>query len=191
MGVFVITHKKSGLVCRDYLPIRWRAMTSEQWSIEQANIDQLNQERLRVINNLDDHRPDAVEDLPGVAQELQKLDFKLNLILEMLGQIMSVNDAPPVASDVLLAADKMAWSHGSTDSSILGEWVKVEVFLHPRYPFPIILVGKRVVSDDPEMNQQILLEPLSEQAQELYEKYLFRCHRRQIARERQKLKSTF
>lgn len=182
------TQNKSGLICRDCLPIRWGTVTAAQWADEHLNIDQVNQERLRIINNLDDHRPEALEDHPGVAQELQKLDFKLNLILEMLGQLISVSDTPPVAMPVLLAAESIAWSHSRADSLVLGEMLKVDVFLHPRYPFPLSFVGKVVTSTDAEMNQEIQLVPMSEQAQELYEKYLFKCHRRQIARERQKLK---
>ncbi len=173
---------ETGLLCKENLPVRWRVIAEEEIRTTQIATHLLNEERFRVINTLDDHRPESLEDNPGLSQELQKIDFKLNLILEMLGPLVAAGSDSPVTLPVLLTPHRLTLT--CPDTVAVNSWLEIELFLHARYPFPVVLVGQldRVVSVAGETSMEVALLLLSEPAQEQYEKYLFRCHRRQIAR---------
>ncbi len=169
---------ETGLLCQEDLPVRWCLIDEEEIAAAQAVSYLLNEERFRVINTLDDHRPELLEDNPGLSQELQKIDFKLNLILEMLGPLVSSGLQPPVTLPVVLMPHRLKLN--LPESIALQSWLKIELFLHARYPFPVVFFGQ--LENEEHGMLDVALLPLSEEATEQYEKYLFRCHRRAIAR---------
>ena len=175
----------TGLICIENLPIRWSRVDESDVQIAVAASHLLNEERLRVINGLDEHRLEIAEEHSGISQELHKLDFKLNLILEMVGQLMSAATQPPVAAPVELTPSSITWH--CVQEVDRGSWLKVELFLHARYPFPVVMYGevKSVRKEGEGVQIELALQALSEQSLEQFEKYIFRCHRRHIARARQ------
>ena len=175
---------ETGLVCHETIPLSWSVVAEASLAEAQSSVVVVNEERLRVINSLDDYCSEAVEDHPALSHELQKLDFKLNLILEMVGQLVSAGLQPQGVMPVVLSSKRLSWL--CQEPPALGSWLKIELFLHDRYPFPVIFFGRVDLVEEEEQGSRVelALQPLSEQGQEQFEKYLFRCHRRQIARAR-------
>ncbi len=176
---------ETGLLCRENLPVRWSVLGEASLDAAQAAARLPNEERFRIINSLDDHRSELPDDSSALGQELQKIDFKLNLILDMLGPLVSAGSQPPVTLALELAPQHLSLGgeQADIDGVFVGDWLQVELFLHPRYPFPVVLFGRVSRLDG---GVEIDLLPLSEAVREQYEKYLFRCHRRQIARARKR-----
>ncbi len=171
-----------GLLCHEELALRWSVVSEGEVALARAAARPLNEERLRVVNTLaEHHRAEAAEEGSALSQELQRLDFKLNLVLEMVGRLLAADNTPPATVAVELGPRHLRWRADPPPAP--GQWLRVELYLNARYPFPVLFFG-RVDSVDEEGRVRLLFDCDDEAAQGHYEKYLFRCHRRQVARRR-------
>ncbi|HJW82357.1 MAG TPA: PilZ domain-containing protein [Acidiferrobacterales bacterium] len=164
----------SGLVLEDRLPLRWHVSATPDDSPHQQLS---NEETLRVILSLDEHHVEASDENPEFAHEVQRLETKINLILELVSQVLARQLQLPEALAVRLSAHEIEWE--AATAPVIGSAVLVEAYVCPRYPRPLILpatvqgfAGGRV---------RAVFDDLGESVQELLEKLIFRHHRRQIA----------
>lgn len=172
-----------GLSCKLNLPLKWSSL-AEGGAVYTQTAEQNNLSRLHTILGLDDAARESHEDDSGVAAELQRLDFKINTVLELVAQLVVSREAlpDPVAVTLTPAILSFDLTH---DLPAPGETVVLDLFLDPRFPFPLILRGKIesvMAVDPPRYSVRVVLDPLSDPLQEMFEKYIFRCHRRHIAR---------
>jgi hypothetical protein len=142
-----------------------------------------NQSRLKVILALDEVIHETADETADLNQDLQRLDFKINVILELLGQIMVQNNPMPESTAVKLGPRAIQWQMDSTPPAV-GEALEVQAYLDHRFPFPLLLSGMvgQVTPQESGVLVHLELDELAEAAQDLLEKYIFRCHRRHIAR---------
>lgn len=174
---------ESGLACQGHFPLRFSVIQEGDMASQYAQYIALNEERLNTLLRLDDYRPDRLDDgSAGLSPELKKLDCKLNLMLEMLSQLMALGAKAPEAIPVALSSYRLSWATNQVCG--LGDWLRIELYLHTGYPFPIVLFGQIdvCVVHGADFQLEIALSVMPEQQQELYDKFLFRCHRRDIAR---------
>lgn len=164
----------SGLALETELPIRWHPGAPDA----RARRQQSNEDVLRLIYGLDDRRPELTDEDPPVAHELSRLDFKVNLLLDVVGQILLTHLELPPPAPVRVSSEEIAWR--SARPPVAGEAVEVEVYLDLRYPRAVFLPGRvtAVVKD----RVTVRYEELGDGARDWLEKFIFRSHRREVAR---------
>lgn len=124
------------------------------------------------------------EELSALGQELQRIDHKLNLVLELLSQTLRSWRKLPDPVAVRITADAVQWEAAEgppEDSAVL-----VKLYMNPAVPNPLVVWGtvcSRFVRDGSGWSE-VRFEQLDTQVQELLEKVVFRQHRRQIAQRR-------
>lgn len=171
---------ESGLFCALNIPLGWSQMMGEEGS-SSVTLSQENINRLQVILGLDDYSSrDLHDEETGLAAEIQRLDFKINIILGLVAQLVTVRSELPAPVHVTLSANLLVFEPFENRPPE-GAMLALELFLDKRYPFPLVLRG-RVESAPQSLEINVMLEPFSAAFQELLEKYIFRCHRRHIAR---------
>jgi len=169
----------TGLVLQDRLPLRWRS--GPQQESDPVRLQLANEETLRVILSLDAHHVEAGDENPELAHEIERLESKINLLLELVGQVLARQLQIPEAVDVRLSAREIAWQ-SAPPAPASGDGV-VELYVCTRYPRPLHLPVRFRPAGQPGWTHAELRE-LGEPVQELLEKLVFRHHRRQIAAHR-------
>lgn len=168
-----------GLSCRVSLPLAWSPLTAESGVGEQSNPG-----RLQIILGLDDSSRDLQDGESDLAVEIQRLDFKINMILEMVSHLVTMGRPLPPAHEITLSSGHLIFETAH-EPPRQGMALAVELFPEPRFPFPLVLTGRAVTIDSDSRGGSritVLFDPFPEPFQGLFEKYIFRCHRRHVAR---------
>ncbi|RMD79164.1 MAG: hypothetical protein D6809_04270 [Gammaproteobacteria bacterium] len=181
-----------GLSYEDHLPVRWVAGPVPEAEGTRTRLEEENEQALRALALLEERLPERPAEGGGeehaqpAAQELARVEAKLNLILALVGQLVARDRAVPPARPVRLGADGLSWeAEGPVPAP--GERGLVEVYPVPRWPQPLRLPA-RVVAVEPvgEGRHRVCVhyEAMGETAREALEKLVFRHHRRSVARAR-------
>lgn len=168
------------LSLEDRLPLRWRPFDSTP--AELLRQQHANDETLRVILSLDEHHVEAGEDHAELAQDLARLETKINLILDLVGQVLSRQLDLPPALIVNLSSSALEWEVTATPPPAR-QRVLLELYVCPRYPRPIFLPATVQESPAPGRSRASF-DDLGEPVQDSLEKLIFRHHRRLIAASR-------
>jgi hypothetical protein len=118
------------------------------------------------------------EESDEIRQEIQRLENKLDLALDMLMELISAANPPPEAVAVRFNEYALEWQGGPEVTE--GQWVEISLFLNPRFPQPLLLPGI-VAGSRPKV---VHFEALTENFRDLLSRYIFRQHRRLVARQR-------
>lgn len=171
----------SGLSCQLSLPLSWSVMADEAAPLSQA-VEQQNLNRLHIILGLDDSSlRELHEEESGLVAEIQRLDFKINIVLELVSHLVTAGRALPEAVSATLSHGALVWESGK-DVPPQGARIELELFFDLRFPFPLVLHGRVESLDSQSSKVTVVFDPFPESIQEMLEKYVFRCHRRHIAR---------
>lgn len=170
----------NGLYIQTTLPLEWMPLKEGEHLSVSTEVG--NQNILRIVMGLDEGAYEAVDESAELNHEIQRLDFKVNIILELVAQLVSRDTKLPNAVDFKLSADALEWIC-VTSPPISGQAIQVKIYLDPRFPTPLIFNGNVVsVTHEAERHRvKLEMEANDELTQESLEKYIFRCHRRQIA----------
>ncbi len=125
------------------------------------------------------------EELSSLGQELQRIDHKLNLVLELLSQTLRSWRNLPAPVPVRLTIDGVEWS--SSQELPMDEPVLLKLYLSPVFPNPFVATGKvQSCRSNGEHTYAVFVrfDELGGQVQDVLEKVVFRQHRREIARAR-------
>jgi len=173
--------KFSGLSCELVAPFSW-VVTDSLDSEELTLIERDNYSRLQIIQGLEES-PETLDDMPGLAQEIHRLDFKMNVLLELVALVATKDSPSPKPLSLVLSCEAIQWVTLQSPPEV-GEHVKMDLFVERRFPFPLILMGvvESVSSEASQSKVIAKLLPHDESLQELWDKFIFRCHRRHIAR---------
>jgi len=113
------------------------------------------------------------------AADLLRLERKMNLLLDLVGQILAANRPRPAPTSVRFNALGAVW-RGTPPLPEAGAQGILEVHLHDCLAQPLRLPG-RVTNVTPDGNVKARFIPLGETVADLIEKMAFRRHRRQVA----------
>jgi hypothetical protein len=167
----------TGVALVERLPLRWQAWAGSP--DEAARQRQANEETLRVILSLDEHpHGELTDEDPALAQELARLESKLNLVLELVGQLLvrQLVLPPPVA--VQLHADSLKWETATPPPA--GARLLIELYPCNRFPRPLALPA--VARPESRAGWAAAgFEELGEAVQDQLEMLIFRHHRRRVA----------
>jgi hypothetical protein len=171
-----------GLIFEDSLPVAWTAgPLAEGLALARLNAD--NQQLLGAESSLDDVRVhEALKDeSPALVHELQRLEFKMNILLRMTAELALRHSALPPLQRVRLSSRALEWFSDETPG--IGSTGLLAVYINPALPqsmkIPCIVAGERTVENA--RAWQLRFSGLSDAVVELLEKLIFRHHRRLVA----------
>jgi len=173
------------LAFQDVLPLIWRPNSTAIDRELTASFDERNLRLLQAWEAMDEHIPiekQKIEDAPYAA-EIMRLDLKINLLLDLVGQLLVSNRPRPNAVPIRFNALGAMW-RGTGTLPEAGEQGIVEIYLRDSLAEPLRMAG-RVTSVTPEGGIKVKFLPMGEAVSDLLEKLAFRRHRRQIAGARQ------
>jgi hypothetical protein len=169
----------------DRLPLAWHGLDAAPDAAELAHVRGANEDVMRTLASLDEHPQEITDEHPAVTHELRRLDFKLNLLLDLMGMVLTRHAALPDAVTMRLGAGGVVWDTPVAPPT--GQLLRLEVYLSARYPRPLTLFG-RVRDARPLASGlarvEVAFEYLSEQETDGLEKIVFVHHRRQVAQSR-------
>jgi len=171
-----------GLVFDESLPLAWTAgPLAEGLGLARLNAD--NHQLLGAESSLDDVRvSEALKDeSPALLHELQRLEYKLNILLRLTAELAARSSPLPPSHAVRLSSRGLEWFGDGAPA--VGSTGLLEVYINPALPQPLKIpcnaVGERV--QDGMRVVQLRFSGLSDAVAELLDKLIFRHHRRLVA----------
>jgi len=141
-----------------------------------------NEKVLRMVAALDEMHIDTHEE-PGHAHDIARLEFKINMLMDLVGQLLERQLQLPSRRRVCVNAHGMQVDLPEQDAVESGQIIKVSLFFTGSYPRPVVLfVIVSSVSPSHILSGQLLALP--EMVQDLLERLIFRQHRRNVAQQR-------
>jgi hypothetical protein len=172
------------LAFQDVLPVVWRQMPNSADRDMAAGFSERNLQVLQAWDAMDEHGPvDKPDEAAPYAADIMRLDLKINLLLDMVGQLLAANRPRPTAVPVRFNALGGMW-RGTAPLPEAGQQGVAEIYLHDALVQPLRLPG-RVTNVTPDGQVKVRFAPVGEAVADLIEKLAFRRHRRQIAGSRQ------
>lgn len=177
------------LAFQDVLPVIWRQMSNPADREMAAGFTERNLQILQAWDAIDEHGSvEKADENAPYAADIMRLDLKLNLLLDMVGQILAANRPRPTAVPVRFNALGGMW-RGTAPLPEAGQQGVAEIYLHDCLVQPLRLPG-RVTNVTPDGQVKVRFAPVGEAVADLIEKLAFRRHRRQIAGSRQPRRGT-
>jgi hypothetical protein len=175
------------LVFEDRIPLAWREIERTPPAAQILRTHEANERVLRCLATLDEYHTDSAEEeyLHGHgAHDLTRVEFKLNLLLDMMARILVHHMSVPEPVPVRIGATSIQWE--SEQAPSLGHYVGIDVYLNQKYPSPVTLFGvvRAVQPEDGTYRVDVGYKDMSEAVQGWIEKLIFRQHRRLVAQAR-------
>jgi len=179
-----------GVIYKDIVPLRWRDIAREELEFSYLGLQDANEEVLRFITTLDEFHVESQDEHGSSGSDLSRIEFKLNLLLDMVTQLIERETVMPEAVPITLGSMGIEWV--SLSAPRTGALLKLSLYLHHKYPRPFVVIGKVVnvvpfeAEADGAVKYRIHLdyETMSAAVQSGLEKLIFRQHRRSIAQSR-------
>ena len=177
-----------GVIYKDIIPLKWRDILREELEFSYLSLQDANEEVLRFITTLDDFHVENQDELGSASgSDLSRIEFKLNLLLDMVTQLVEREMAMPEAVPITLGSAGIEWMSNVVPGE--GALLELSLYLHHKYPRPLIVIGE-VLSVTPieggigRYLVRLAYETMSAPVQSGLEKIIFRQHRRSIAQSR-------
>ena len=168
------------LAYEDVLPVGWRRVPEP---FDAGLLNSYADRNLRVLQALaaleESGQGEKTEDSSPHAAEIARLDLKVNLLLDMVGQLLTASRPRPKAVPMRFNALGAVW-HSPPPHPEMGSQGVLEIYLRDCIAEPLRLVG-RIASVGPDGRIKARIVPPGEHIADLMEKLAFRKHRRQIA----------
>ena len=150
-------------------PFAWTLLNTEDSSVEFP----MNPVAFALLEDHDEHHSDAGSEDDTA---LHRIENKVNLILQMLGQMMQSGATLPVKTKLQLSADEIAWHF---PEAMVDQAYQVGLYLSEDYRLPINMVAQVIKIESGCCHARINFHRIEEQA--TWEHWVFRQHRRHIA----------
>ncbi|MDP5052612.1 MAG: PilZ domain-containing protein [Congregibacter sp.] len=184
------TQQKSedGLAYSDNVSIAWRKIDYALDQKHLAMVNASNEEFLRAVSVIGDAggQKENQESSSGiVAQEVARLDLKVNLLLDLVGTLIYHQLDIPDTSPVRVSAAGVAWK-GNVPVPEPGATVYLQLYIQRGLPKPLCCYGEVVSSaeDYAAGLAKVRFTGLTGAAKSWLEKLIFRHHRREVAYQR-------
>lgn len=166
------------LAYHEVLPVQWVPHTQPLTRFELDGLDQSNLVLLQACVALEE-RPghDHGEEAGPLAAELARLDFKLNLILQLLGRLV-LKDRMAPATSIRFNAQGASWTAiGALPEA--QEHGLLRIHLHESLPQALELAGTVSGADGAQV--RVRFDAMAENVAELIQRLAFLRHRRDVA----------
>src|SRR6202041_2387615 len=122
-----------GLIFEESLPVAWvQGALADGVLLARLNAD--NQQLLGAESSLDDVRVNEAlkDESPALLHELQRLEFKINILLRLTSEIAVRGNALPPAERVKLTSHALEW-HGERAPATHGSGI-LTLYVNPALP---------------------------------------------------------
>ena len=171
-----------GLIFEDSLPVGWTpGPLAEGSALARLNTD--NHQLLGAESSLDEVRVhEALKDeSPALLHELQRLEYKVNILLRLTAELALRSSGLPPAERVRLSSHALEWFGEQTPPT--GSTGQLSLYINPALPQPLripcVVAGERIIEDS--RATQLRFAGLSDAVVDMLEKLIFRHHRRLVA----------
>jgi len=171
-----------GLIFEESLPVAWTpGPLAEGLILARLNAD--NHQLLGAESSLDEVRVhEALKDeSPALIHELQRLEYKVNILLRLAAELALRNSGLPAAQRVRLTSRALEWFGDATPA--VGSTGLLAIYVNAALPQPVkipcVVAGERVQGDSRAV--QMRFSGLSDAVVEQLDKLIFRHHRRLVA----------
>jgi hypothetical protein len=171
-----------GLIFEEALPVVWTAgPLAEGLGLARLNAD--NHQLLAAEASLDEVRVhEALKDeSPALVQELQRLEYKVNILLRLTAELALRNSGLPLPQRIRLTSRALEWF--SEQGPAVESTGLLAVYINSALPQPVkipcVVVGERV--QDEVRAVQMRYTGMSDAVVEQLDKLIFRHHRRLVA----------
>jgi len=180
------SHLGDALAYEAFLSVSWEQAGMVPDSVYFSRLNERNEEILQNILILEKHHSDLSDDESDrYALELAHIDFKINLVLDLMVQVFSKQLSLPPELFVSMSSSHLQWQ--CEQEFPRGNNLFLDIYLSSRFPRPLTLFGKvSNIESNEEGGFSILLdfEQISRPVQDLLERFIFMKHRRMIASSR-------
>jgi hypothetical protein len=170
------------LVFEESLPVAWAPGALAQGAaLARLNAD--NHQLLGAESSLDEVRVhEALKDeSPALLHELQRLEYKVNILLRLTAELALRSSGLPPAERVRMTSRALEWF--GEHSPATGATGLLSIYINPALPQPLripcTVVGQLRLEDS--RATQLRFEGLSDAVVDMLEKLIFRHHRRLVA----------
>jgi hypothetical protein len=179
-----------GLAYSDNISVAWRPVEHPLDDTHLARVNASNQEFLRAVSVLGDataHKEGA-DSAGAVAQEVARLDLKVNILLDLVSTLIYHQLDIPDTSPVRVSAAGVAWRGNVPEP---GKTVFLELYIQRGLPKPLCCYGEVVstAEDQAAGRARVRFVGLTGAARSWLEKLIFRHHRREVAFQRSGVQS--
>ena len=174
-----------GLAYHDEMPFGFRALAAIPEEAELRRLNSENQQILQLDASLEERHPvDAKDDDPVMRREFERLESKLNVIMQLLSRLLARENILPEDRKFRLAADGIEWDN---DAPLKVDSVGiVTLHINRTLPHALELPGKIVGCNQRGNKYRVafVFDGVAANVIDLLEKMIFRHHRRAIALKR-------
>jgi hypothetical protein len=169
------------LAYEEVRPVNWVPLAGSVDAARAASFTERNVRLLQALAAIEDH---GVSDKPDESTpDLARLDFKINLLLDLVGQLLVANRPQPAPVAIRFNAQGAVWQAAPPLAPVGGQGI-LEIHLRDFLAEPLRLMGTLAkVSAAGEVT--VRFAPVGEPVAELLERLIFRHHRRHVAGIRQ------
>jgi Atypical PilZ domain, cyclic di-GMP receptor len=174
---------QSELAYQDVLPVAWRRLRQPLDVITQASLTDRNVKTLQVCAAIEEQGAvDKPDEKSLHSADLTRLEVKMNLLLDLMGQLLAAQLPRPAPTAVRFNSLGAVWK--TTVPPAVGEQGMLDIYLKDCLAQPITLIATVTqVTQDGQVRASVT--PPGEATADLIEKLAFRRHRRQVAGVRQ------
>ena len=167
------------LAYEDVVPVVWKRLMEPFDPSLIGSYQDRNLRVLQALSALEEHAVEKPDETSPHHADLMRLDLKLNLVLDMVGQLLVASHPRPRPSAIRFNALGAVWQ-GHSPHPEMGNQGVLEIYLRDCIADPLRLVG-RIASIAPDGRIKARFIPPGENIADLLEKLAFRKHRRQVA----------
>lgn len=181
----VVLHNE--LAYEDVLPVGWRGLAKPLDLAAVTALTERNVRTLQVCATIEEQGPvEKAEDKSLHSNDLLRLEVKMNLVLELMGQILAAQQPRPAPVPVRFNALGGVWQSAAPPRN--GEQGLLDIWLRECLAQPLTLIAN-VTQVTPDGRVKATFTPPGEATADLIEKLAFRRHRRHVAGVRQPRRS--
>jgi hypothetical protein len=131
-----------------------------------------------LLDNLDEPTHHKA-DMENVG-EFMRIEAKLNVIMQLLGQLLQSRQAPPPVFAIRFTSDTLAWQ--VEQPLPVGSLLRVALYPEDRIPLALTFEAKVLGHDDHWL--EVDMHGLNEEERAMWSRWVFRQHRRHVAHAR-------
>lgn len=182
----VVLHNE--LAYEDVLPVGWRPLVRPPDMPAVASLTERNVRTLQVCATIEEQGPvEKAEEKSMNSTDLLRLEVKMNLVLELMGQLLAAQQPRPPPTSLRFNALGAVWRSAAPPR--VGDQGLLDIYLRECLAQPLTLIAN-VTHVSVDGNVKATFTPPGEATADLIEKLAFRRHRRHVAGVRQPRRST-
>ncbi|MCB1625424.1 MAG: PilZ domain-containing protein [Pseudomonadales bacterium] len=170
------------LAYEDVLSLVWQPRPSDFGEPTALHLAEQNLRLLQACDALEEHSTvEKPDETSPYAADLARMDFKINLLLDLVGQLLTASQVRPRAQPVRFNALGATWQWSAGGAvPVVGSQGLLQLYLRDSLVQPLTLPGRiTIAAQDGQVRASF--EMLGELVADQLEKLVFRNHRRKIA----------